>query len=237
MPVLLRLPRSWLSFCRLVAEKSREWRKSTLCSPSLFQSLSHLLFSGCSAFVLVSSVPTLSSTNLKMKQKPKPHWSNDGKTSVVGVTKMQLSGCAEVAAMQSAHLYNTSQPSNCTVMLPEAVGSLLDPYWQEAGRCYILPPEPERCGEQACVRVLPIGFGRSISQAEYLGSDNGWMPEVITCLGSFDSPLGFSTAEENVFGKETFAMVELVSLLKETSIPWCRILIRAELWTYFQCAA
>lgn len=45
------------------------------------------------------------------------------------------------------------------------------------------------------------------------------MPEVITCLGSFDSPLGFSTAEENVFGEETFAMVELVSLLKETSIP------------------
>lgn len=170
--MLLRLRRSWLSFCRLVAEKSRERRKSTLCSPSLFQSFSHLLFSGCLAFVLVSSMPTRSLTNLKMKQKPKPHWSNDGKPSVVGVIKMQFSGCAEVAAMQSAHLHSTSQPSSCTVMLPESVGSLLDPYWQEAGKCYILPPELECCGEQACVRVLFLGFGRSISQAEYLGSDN-----------------------------------------------------------------
>ena len=52
------------------------------------------------------------------------------------------------------------------------------------------------------------------------------MSEVITCSGSFDSPFGFSTVEENVFGQENFAVVELVSLpapasglLKETSIP------------------
>lgn len=49
---------------------------------------------------------------------------------------------------------------------------------------------------------------------------------VITCSGTFNPLFGFLSAEENVFDKENFAMVELVFLAgsafglpKETSTP------------------
>lgn len=88
---------------------------------------------------------------------------------------MQLSECAGITT-QPVCPSSTSQFSNCTLMLPESAGSLLDPYGVDMGRSWKMLPlasELEWWGKWTCVRVLLLGLWRMGSKPACLGSDNG----------------------------------------------------------------